>query len=312
MAIAETTLSELCEQLQRHQKQRAACIKSRNMLANRLRAVVASTLGYQGGATEEEERKRLFKEAQDVIDDVMEGEDHEWEDIIEVLHAPIHHLNLLQKEIESSMKRIMKKPPLEPITKWVQQPEQNGVSVLMLAVIIGETGNLSNYDRPSKVWKRLGCAPHTFNGKTHMGASWKSGKYGKLPSDEWTEFGYNPRRRSIAYLVGEGLVKQNYVRDRSFELDHLDADENKTGDSPHELEGNLAGPYRARYLAEKERKSQLPDWTRCPKCNGGEKSKCGNCKSTGKVYMRCHRHAMLVATKQFLKEMWIEWQRVLR
>jgi hypothetical protein len=74
-----------------------------------------------------------------------------------------------------------------------------------LGTIIGETGDLSLYANPAKVWKRLGLAP--FNGK--MPSTWRSGKEGKLSSEEWSAIGYSPRRRSVMYVIGESLVKQN-------------------------------------------------------------------------------------------------------
>ena len=42
-----------------------------------------------------------------------------------------------------------------------------------------------------------------------MGASWRACK--KLPKIEWEKYHYSPRRRSIAYLVSEALVKQNKI-----------------------------------------------------------------------------------------------------
>jgi hypothetical protein len=54
---------------------------------------------------------------------------------------------------------------------------------------------------------------------------------------DWSEFGYSPRRRSIAYIVGEGIIKQN-----------KDADGNP-------------GPYRRRYDVKKaELAERFPDY----------------------------------------------------
>ena len=107
-----------------------------------------------------------------------------------------------------------------------------------------------------------------------MGATWRSGKHGKLPASEWETFGYSPRRRSIAFLIGEGIVKQNTVGDGG------------SGERPVVTDIGRAGPYRQRYDAAKVTfAAGHPDYSK----------------------LRVHRHAMLVATKLLLKNLWIEW-----
>ena len=87
--------------------------------------------------------------------------------------------------------------------------------------------------------------------------------------------GYSPRRRSIAYLIGEGLVKQNFVSGGQ-------------GDGRLESESGSAGPYRSRYDQKKaEFAEKHPDYKP----------------------LRCHLHGMLLATKLLLKNLWIEWRR---
>lgn len=136
---------------------------------------------------------------------------------------------------------------------WVEMPEQRGFGIESLATIIGETGDLGNYPNPGNLWARMGCAPFQSNGKAFMGATWKAGKEGKLSGEEWTQFGYSPRRRSVAYVIGENLVKQN-----------------------------ATGPYRARYNGAKAAAAEShTDWKP----------------------LRCHRHAMLLATKLLLKNL---------
>src|SRR5262249_44139760 len=108
----------------------------------------------------------------------------------------------LDKQMEKLAKTL-------PVAAWAKFPERRGFGLLSLATIIGETGDLNNYPNPAKVWRRMGCAPFTSDGKTLMGATWKSGREGKLSSDEWEEYGYSPRRRSVMFVIGECLVKQN-------------------------------------------------------------------------------------------------------
>lgn len=267
-----STVSKVSADLRSLQRERSIILKSRNMQANRLQAIVAGTLGYSTGMTETERTKK-FQEATSVIKRIADDEiEHPLAAVVKTTLIGIDAFNDIKTTLEKKMVDCVKQLPLKA---WVEQPEQRGFGLLFLAIVIGETGDLSNYANPAKVWRRLGCAPHTFDGKTLMGATWKSGKHGKLPSAEWEAFGYSPRRRSIAFLIGEGIVKQNFVRG--------EGDENCD-----ETVRPLAGPYRARYDATKAlAATNHPDW---PK-------------------LRCHRHGMLLATKLLLKNLWIEWHR---
>ena len=276
------TREEIVADLRVLQRQREWHLKSRNMISNRLVATVAGTIGYSSGMTEKERQKK-FGEAKKVIDQIMEGEvASEVEEIVTTAMVSVVAFNRMKLVAEVKMEELVKQ--LE-IAKWVAKPEQKGFGLLSLAKILGETGDLANYANPGKVWRRLGCAPYTKEGVTLMGATWRSRGKKKdvvtLRAKDWEDFGYSPRRRSLAYLIGEGLIKQN------------------------------KSIYRERYdttkaLAMKNR----PDWTRCVKCDGTgkiKKGKCDNCKGTGKVKMRCHAHGMLLATKLLLKNLWIEW-----
>src|SRR5207253_1386283 len=102
--------------------------------------------------------------------------------------------------LEAKMKQLVVQLP---VYAWLKQKEQRGLGVPNTAIIIGETGDLANYANPAKVWRRMACAPWEFDGKTKMGATWKGKKKGEaLPKEEWTAYGYSPRRRSIAWLIG--------------------------------------------------------------------------------------------------------------
>lgn len=264
-------VSKISADLQSLQRERSIVLKSRNMQANRLQAIVAGTLGYSSSMPEKERAKK-FQEASAVIKAVAAEEaDYPLKAVILTTLVGINAFNDIKKVLEKKMEKLAKQLPVH---SWVEEPEQRGFGSLFLAIVIGETGDLANYANPGKVWRRLGCAPHTFDGKTQMGATWRSGKNGKLPSAEWEQFGYSPRRRSIAFLIGEGIVKQNFVCG------------NGNGDCTLETECNGAGPYRARYDETKAKiKVAHPDYSD----------------------LRCHRHGMLLATKMLLKHLWIEW-----
>lgn len=251
---------------------------------NRLRATVAGALGYEAGATKEADRRKFMERADSEIKRIAnsnpDGDSAPYWMLVKNTMVGIRAFDDEKDAVEREMVKLAKELP---VASWVNEPEQRGFGILMLALVIGETGDLFNYSNPAKVWRRMGCAPHTYEGKTLMGATWKSGKEGRLPADEWKRYGYCPRRRSLAYLIGEGLVKHN----KSIYRQRYD---------------------EAKALAAKKH----PDWIKCRVCGGTGKTKrgsCSNCRGTGKVMKRCHLHAMLLASKLLLKNLWIEWNR---
>lgn len=275
-AYSETDglVAAICQQLQALQRERVSHLKSRIMLDNRLTSSVAVSLGYRSGL-DEKARKEAFDSARAVICRIEDGEaagEREERLSFLVLEAKrsIDGFDRYVKILEQAMTKLAMQLP---VRAWVERPEQNGFGLKSLAVLIGECGDLANYENPGKLWRRMGCAPFESNGVNRMGARWKSAKPG-LSAAEWEEFGYSPRRRSVAYVFGENLVKQNFVGDRD-------------GEGVSETESVNAGPYRRRYDEVKAAKLALQsdEW---PK-------------------LRCHRHAMLLATKLLFRELWCAW-----
>lgn len=197
----------LCVSLQNLQRQRAIVIKSRIMQANRLQAIVAGTLGYSSDMAEKE-RLAKFKEASTLIEKIRKGDavDHAFREIVTTTLEGIGAFDCHQAKIDKQMLQIVKQ---FPVAAWVGEPEQRGFGLPSLATLIGETGDLNNYAGPAKLWKRMGCAPFQSGDKVAMGSTWRFGKEGKLSAEEWTAFGYSPRRRSIAFVIGNCLVKGN-------------------------------------------------------------------------------------------------------
>jgi hypothetical protein len=265
-------IEKLCVELQLQQRQWAIVVKSRIKQENRLRALVAGTLGYSSGLSDKE-REKFYKLADAKIKDVVKNNgDSPLKEIILVTRIGIDAFLRMQDTIEEVRLEMVKQLP---VADWAVQKDQRGFGLQSLATVVGEAGNLSNYSAPPKLWRRLGCAPHTYNGHTLMGATWRSGKRGgSLPKEEWVKFGYSPRRRSLAYVIGENLMKQNFLTDKATK---------KT---------TWCGPYRLRYLEARERFDALH-----PECQeDGEKK-------------RSQLHGQLLATKLLLKNLWIQWQR---
>lgn len=135
---------------------------------------------------------------------VAEGEDRDGQDRVAPLEgnaAPtLAALCLLEaqapikakrKELEKRLVAIAKQLPIYPLVESI-----HGMGALGLAIIIGEAGDLSKYANPAKLWKRMGLA--VFNGKSQR----------RVAGAGAIEQGYNPRRRSAMWTVGDSLLKK--------------------------------------------------------------------------------------------------------
>jgi len=253
-------VDQICIDLQCLQRERVSHLKSKIMLGNRLKSSVAVSLGYRSGL-DEDKRKESFAAAEKVIKSILDGtcDDPTAMKLMPLVTEAGRSEKGFDTYVHMIEKQMVKLAKQLPVASWVEEPGQRGFGLPSLAILVGECGNLANYANPAKVWRRMGCAPFEKNGVNHMGCTWKSNnKKGGLSASEWEEFGYCPRRRSVAFLHGENLVKLNQL-----------------------------GPYRVRYDAVKAKKMAEEDkaW---PK-------------------LRCHRHAMLLATKLLYRELWCEW-----
>lgn len=328
-------VAAIAAELQSMQRQRAVVLKSRNMQANRLQAVVAGTLGYSASMPEKD-RLRKFVEASALIKAVAAGTaDHPMKAVIKTTLIGVDAFNDLKDALEKEMVRSAR---LLPVAGWVGRPEQRGFGLLFLAIVVGETGNLANYATVSKFWRRLSCAPWGFEGRDRMGATWRSGKEGKLPAAEWESYGYSPRRRSIAYLIGEGLVKQNGAAGPRGNGDGGGAQVVTDGVA---APSHPRGPVAPSGNGRKGESSRVTEPDAAPSRpggaaglqdgDGGETSVVTDCGSaparpcgpyrhrydTAKAALkakhpeypagRCHLHGMLLATKLLLKNLWVCW-----
>jgi hypothetical protein len=142
---------------------------------------------------------------------------------------------------------------------------QRGCSALGLALIVAETGNLSNYANVAKVWKRLGLA--VINGEGQRRVTDPAGA--KL-------HGYSPRRRAVAWNMGESFVKQ--------------------GDR-----------YRALYLQRKAIEAAKPSCGKSWRTASGGQKRCekdGHC-----LPKHVHARARRWVEKKFLAHLWGAWTR---
>lgn len=133
-----------------------------------------------------------------------------------VLAVHLHSLADAQKPYDKAIARLAKQLPV-----WAWAEQVRGCGPLVLGLIVGETGDLAQYDGPAKVWKRMGLAVMPDGTRQR-----------RVAGDEAIAHGYNPQRRSLMFNLGECLIKLNqagpyrrfYDERKAFELARLPAD----------------------------------------------------------------------------------------
>jgi len=298
----ENQIDSLCRTIQSLERQRRFALKQCVRGENAITAYVAwNACGFHTGLGTEQEREKRWKQAGKLIKEIDGGDaaidtelasaatadeaklDTDGENVTGVVLVSKVSRRIWTNYENALVAKMVELAGQLPVAKWLEHPDQRGISLVMLATIVGEAGNLSNYANPAKLWRRLFGAPITKNGKTMMPSRWRL--EGGLSSEEWEEAGYAPHRHATMQQLKENIVMQN---------------------GP--------GPYRRRYDEAKERtRTTHPEWWKCSKCDGKgkvDRKKCANCKGTGEVALHAHRHAQLLAAKRFVRELWNEWNGV--
>lgn len=108
----------------------------------------------------------------------------------------------MQEQAEAALEQLCE---ALPVVGWWREHVFSG-SLVSLAVIIGETGHLSLYSNPAKVWKRMGVA--VLDGVRQGGLRKTASK------EDWIKHGYSAERRSRMWVIGDVLVKHpGYYRE---------------------------------------------------------------------------------------------------
>lgn len=128
-----------------------------------------------------------------------------------------------------------------PVWPWVESV--HGFGALGLAQIIGETGNLSNYANPAKLWKRMGLA--VIDGKSQR----------RVKGLAAIEQGYNPVRRSIMYCIGDSMIKKQNIY-REVYLARKEIEQSKVPDGTKMLWHRRA----QRYMEKRLLKHLIQQW----------------------------------------------------
>lgn len=235
-------IDALCDRLGELQYRRRFYTNLINQQHNAGKAMVRRFIGFDTSQAEEV-RDKVAARAARIFSAVVAGKEVPKDDrsIAELISADLsifakgaEPFEKHRHEIELEMCRIVRKLP---IISW--QKGVKGFGEKALAAIIGECGDLSLYDNPSKVWKRLGLAP--LDGRA--GSTWRS--TGGLSAQEWSDFGYVGRRRSVVYAdVESPLIKHQWAGEKTDKETGVVTPAHPTG--PY---GEIYGAYKARIQA---------------------------------------------------------------
>ena len=303
-ARPQPELDPFVSELLKLQKHRRNAMKFRIGPAARLESIIAGELGYES-KMEDKDRKGYYEKARKHIKDSLAKKiKSPHERMIECVERGSEPYIKYEAELDYDMLKLARKLP---IASWIKLPNQRGCSLQYLSVIIGETGDLGKYSNPAKVWRRLGLCPWTYDGNTAMGSTWaKKGlralqELPTLPDDQWSDFGYSPRRRAVSFMLGEGLIRAN-----------MRATREKRGKENFLVSVDWTGPYRQKWIDAKIRAFDThPEWPwhacDCCEAAAARKQKCEKCGGLGQTCGHAHSHGRILASKLFLKELWIAW-----
>ncbi len=165
-------------------------------------------------------------EATDIVDpDSDENQQHDVGDAsvaLLVVHFKefMRPFRLEKRRCEKEIQQIVQS---WPIIGWLKDPARRGFGVVGLGLVLGETGDLSQYANPAKVWKRMGLAVLDGKAQRRVAGTTKAKKV------EAVSHGFSPRRRSLMHVIGDCLVKGNqdgpyrslYLERKAYELERL-------------------------------------------------------------------------------------------
>lgn len=181
-------------------KQRGYLLEQRRRTTLSAKAYARSALGWKKG---DKTTDSIKKSASDLVDRAMAGKAIEAPAILlsflTVFARSIAPINDEMKRVEGILKTEVRNLPV-----WNWCKSERGIAELTVASLVGELGNPGNYSNPAKVWKRMGLAV------TNAGEESKHSPIGSAMKNPLA--GYCPRRRSVAYLIGDSFIKTKSPR----------------------------------------------------------------------------------------------------
>ena len=198
--LAPANLQHLIDEIRETYRLRVDLMRAKNRLLLQIKSVCRRLVASEiPGEFEDKKRQaKIVKEA-DVLYKAITGKaEHPLAFYAAGYSAPLMDamaiLEVPQKEKEKRLEKLAKQLPV-----WdAFGADVNGFGPLSLAQIIGETGDLSKYSNPAKVWKRMGLA--VINGERQR----KVANNAELA----IEHGYCPTRRSLMYVISDTMIKK--------------------------------------------------------------------------------------------------------
>lgn len=221
------------------QRQRRFCIKSQSRTDRACEAFIARYLGYTPDMPKPE-GAAIWKQAAALRRAVEKGgrgqarSDGLDGGVLSACSPIILHSAAAREAWDNhrnqTEKQMRKLAAALPVHAWAKSIA--GFGDLGLAIIIGETGDLSNYATKERVWKRLGLA--VINGERQQR---KSG------AEAAAAHGYNPARRAEIWTISDSMFRHQWASAKD--------------DAP----AAPKGPYGTVYAARKAHTVNRDGWT---------------------------------------------------
>lgn len=192
-----------------HYRELRYLTSSRIAISNRLGAYVRRALGWSADLPEADQ-ERIRKAAAKAISDG----DPRFADIVAATEGAAKAFEVAETGSARTLRKLAETLPV-----WTRfGAEIKGFGPLGLAVILGEAGDIGNYDGFAKLWKRLGLG---IVGDKQQG---KPGKH--ATAEDWIEHGYNAQRRAAIFayigtplLKADNLYRELYLRRKVYETE---------------------------------------------------------------------------------------------
>jgi hypothetical protein len=200
-------LSPVVSALAELQSQRTFCIKSQSRCDRSTEALIARYLGYSN-SLDAKQRVALFKKASMARKAVEKGGEGQLmvgnpaggalASLTPIILLSAQSRDAWDKhraQVEKKMRQIARSLP---VWTWVAQIK--GLGDLGLAIIVGESGDLSNYATKERLWKRLGLA--VIEGERQQR---------KAGAEAAAAHGYSPHRRAEVWtLLSDSMFRHQW------------------------------------------------------------------------------------------------------
>ena len=268
-------ITETIDHIQNLFKLRQNMIQAMTKLSLQAQSVLRMSVASEGDFADDDAKAAARKRTEKLYGQVVKDPGHPLFGLIEPYMFAAEPLEARRASYEKEMVRLVKTLPIYP---WAK--ETKGLGDSGLATVIGACGDIGTYKSVSAVWKRMGLA--VMNGK-RQGAPGEG-----ATKDDWIAHGYNRRRRSVMWNVGNSLIL-GMGKFRPVYGEDVDA-------NPDYTYYQRVFAHRARYEA-----------ARLPKKSGVaiEEAKTGKESYSAHAANRAKRYA----EKRLLKYLYLEWRK---